>query len=325
MTLALAASLIVAESAWLRQRRRARNVARANEQVQEKIAAARVNLAAQHWDIAIGQLEDALDVREATNRDAVPPVLEEARRGQAEAMFEAAGLAIAHRQIDDALRLLRAYVASPQAEHHDRARLLRDDLERALSDDAAASVLARLSDEALTVFVEKGQLTVDDGLHTAAIRAIFHETLRRNAAKEVRQREARREVARLTEQRRAAEHERHIARLRAAPSFQSLTAYLTRTREHLRERQQLAQRKEAEVAELFQQLGVNDAAEQEKLRADFLGGDAPANLREQIERERAEIKRAFRNATEPQPADRELFNQLVDQEVDAFLKLLPSS
>ncbi|MGH7172366.1 MAG: hypothetical protein ACRELF_02200 [Gemmataceae bacterium] len=325
VTTALALLLIVAECAWLRHRRRLRHVASANEQVQAKIAAARVNVAEQHWDKAIRQLEDALDVEAATNRDEVRRVLDEARRGQAESMLEAAGLAVAHRQTDDALHLLRAYLASPRAEHHDRARLLRDDLERALSDDAAAHLLARLSDEALTVFVEKGQLTEDDGLHTAATRGMFQETLRRNVAKEVRQREARREVARLTEERRAAEREGRIARLRATPAFQTLTAYLARTLEQSREQQQLAQRKEAELGELFQQLGVNDAAEQEKFRADFLGTDAPTNFREQVERKRVEIKHAYRNAPEFQAADRELFKQLVDQEVGTFLKMLPSS
>jgi hypothetical protein len=325
VTTALAAFLIAAECAWLRQRRRERDIAWANERVQEMIAAARVNLTEQHWDKAIRQLEDALDVEAATNRDEVRPVLEAARRGQAESLLEAAGLAVAHRQTDDALRLLRAYLASPQTEHRDRARLLRDDLERALSDDAAGLLLSHLSDEALTVFVEKGQLTEEDGLHTAAARILFQETLRRNAAKEVRLREARREVARMTEERRTAEHARRIARLRATPAFQSLTAYLARTSEQSHEHQRLVQRQATELDELFQQLGVNDAAEQEKLRADLLGRDTPDNLREQVERKRIEVKHAYRKAPEFQATDSELFDQLVDREVDRFLTMLPSS
>lgn len=322
-TTTLAISLIVAECAWLRERQRVRKLVYANEQVQQMIAAARVNLREQHWDKAIQRLEDALDVDGATNRDEVHPVLEEARRDQAEAMLEAAVLAVTHRQTDDARRLLRAYLAIPQAQHPERARRLRDDLERALSDDAAARLLAGLSDEALTVFVEKGQLTADDGVHTQAARTIFQETLHRNAEREVQQREARREVARLTQERQAAERARRITRLRAAPAFQTLTTYLARTLEKSRERQRLAQDQEVELVELFRQLDIKDAAEQEKFRTDLLDRDAPANLREQVERKRVETTHTYRNASEFQAADRELFDQLVDQEVDAFLKMLP--
>lgn len=321
----LAVLLLAAECVWLCERRRVRNVAWANEQVQEKMAAARVHLAEQHWPEAIQQLADALDVPKATHRGEVLAVLEEARRGQAETLLEAAGLAVAHRQTAEALHLLHAYLTSPHAEHPDRARLLRDDLERALSDDEASHLLARLSDEALTVFLDKGQLAEDDGLHTSATRAIFQETLRRNAAKEVQRREARREVARLTELRRAADQERRRAHLRAAPAFQALKAFLAQTLEESRAAQKLVQEQEAELSKLFQQLGINDAAEQEKFRADFLSRNKPANFREQVERKRTEVKRSFRDAPEFQADDRQLFEQLVDQEVDAFLKMLPAS
>jgi hypothetical protein len=322
---ASAVLLILAECSWLRQRQQARRIAWANEHVQQKIGEARVRMTEQRWDEAIRQLEDALDVEAATNREEVRLVLEEARRGQAESMLEAAKIALAHGQTDDILRLLRAYLASPQPEHPDRARILRDDLERALSDDEAAHLLERLSDEALTVFAQKGQLAVDDGLQTTAARTIFHETMRRNVAKEVRKREARREVARLTEERRAAERAQRIARLRATPAFHSLTAFLARGREQIRAQQELAQRQEAELNELFQQFGVNDAKEKQQFLANLLGGDAPASILEQLERKRAEVKRAFHDAPEFQAADQELFNQLVEQEVDSFLKTLPSS
>jgi hypothetical protein len=319
----LAVLLIVAEFVWLRGHQQARKTAWAKARVQDYIAAARVCISEQHWDAAIRKLEDALDVEAATNREEVSGVLAEARRGQAESMMEAAGIALAHRRTDDALRLLRAYLALPQAEHLERARLMRDDIERALSDDEAVLLLERLSDEALTVFQEKGQLTEDDGLHTAATHALFLDTLRRNTAKEVRKREARREVARLTEQRRAAEQARRIARLRATPGFQALTAFLARTREQSRAQEQLAQRQEAELGELFQQLGVEDIAEQQKIRADFLNSDELPNIREQVERKRAEVKRVYRQSSEAHAADQALFDQLVDQEVDAYLKMLP--
>jgi hypothetical protein len=322
-TLVLAALLILVECAWLQGRRQAQRIAWANEQVEQKIAAARLQLHKQHWNDAIRELEDARDVEGATNGNLIDPVWEEARRGQAEALLDAVGIALTHRHPGDALRLLRAYLAHPQAGRLDRARLLFDELERALSDDEAAQLLATLSDEALTVFVEKGQLTVEDGPHTETIRAFFQETLRRNVAKEMRKREAQREVARLTEEHRAADRTRRIARLRNSPAFHSLSTFLAQTQEQFREQQQLASRQEAELENLFRGLGVKDAAEQEQIRTDLLDRQTPSRIREQIERKRAELKRAYRNDTQFHRADGELFDQLVDQEVDKFLKMLP--
>jgi hypothetical protein len=322
VTLILAALVILAEYRWLRGRQQARSIAWANEQVEDKIAAARVLLTEQYWDEAIRQLEDALDLEEATNRDTVRPVWEEARRGQAETLLDAAGIALAHRHSDDALRLLRVYLAHPQAGHVDRARLLRQELERALSDDEAGRLLGSLSDEALTVFAERGQLTVDDGLHKGATKVLFQETLRRNLPAEQRKREAQREVARLTAERHAAEHARRIARLRATPAFHSLSTFLVQTQEQFRDQQHLASRQNVELSELFQEFGVTDAAEQEQIRTDLLGRQSPAAVREQIERKRAEVKQAYRKEPEFNRVDAELFDQLVDQDVDQALKIL---
>ncbi len=323
--LALAALLIFAECAWLRECRQARRTTRANELVEEKIATARGYLRDQHWNEAIHELEIALDVEDATNGDAVYPLLEAARHGQAEALLDAACIALEYRRLDDTKSLLRAYLAHPQAGRLRRARLLNEDLERALSNEEAARLLARLSDEELSVFAEKGQLTVDDGLHMEATRSFFHKTLRRNLAKELRKRQAQREVARLAAERRAAERAQRIARLRASPAFHSLTTFLARTLEQLRAQQQLALRQEAELQVLFQQLGVTKAAEQEQIRSDLLDRQTPDDIRDQVERKRAAVKRAYRSDPQFDPADGELFDQIVDEEVDRFLKPLPSS
>ncbi len=321
----LATLLIFTEYSWLRNCRQSRRMARANELVEEKIATARGHLGTQHYTEAIRELEDALDMEDATNGDIVYPWLEEARRGQAEGLFDAAEIALAHRRLDDVQRLLRAYLAHSQARRLDRARLLADDLQRALSDDEAAGLLARLSDEELSVFAEKGQLTVEDGLHTEAGRLMFQETLRRNVAKEVRKRAAQREVARLTAKRQAAERAQRIARLRCSPPFQSLTTFLARTLEEFRQQQQRSSRQESELQTLFKQLGVNRPEEQQQIRADLLDREPPASIREQIERKREAVKRHFRNQPHYNPADAELFDRLVDQEVDKSLTMLPSS
>jgi hypothetical protein len=323
-SLAFAALLIFAECAWLREHQQAQRIARANQLVEDKIATARGYVREQHWNEAIRELENALDAEGATNGDSVHPLLEEARRGQAETLLDWAGIALDHRRVEDAQQLLGAYLAHPQAGRVDRARLLHDDLERALSDEEATRLLARLSDEALSVFAKKGQLAVEDGLHMEATHFVFQQTLRRNLAKEMRRREAHREVARLTAKRQAAEQARRIARLRATPAFHSLSTFLSRTREQLRNQQQLASRQEAELRVLFEQLGVSDPAEQEKIRAELMDRPTPADLRQQIERKRSEVKHAYRNEPQFNPADGDLFDQLVDQQVDEFLKEIPS-
>jgi hypothetical protein len=323
--LALAVGLVLTEYLWLRARRAAWMTAVANERVADHIATARARMAAQHWEESIRHLEDALAVERATNSEEAHPLLEEARRGQADSLLEAAELAIAHKDSTSALHLLRAYLAHPQATKPDRARLLLDDLERAISDDEAARLLAHLSDDALSLFTQRGQLTEEDGIHTVVAREIFKDTLRRILAKEVQKREARREIERLAEQRRAAERIRRIALLRATPAFRDLSAFVAQTREQLRDREQAARRQDAELQQLFQQLNVNDPAEQAEIRADLLGKGERAGLSAAVKRKRAEIKRAYRASPQFNAADAELFDQLVDEELDKLLKLLSSS
>ena len=323
-TAALAVALIATEYLWLRARREAWKTAVANERVAEQIATARARMAAQHWDEAIRHLEDALAVDQATNRDEAHPLLEEARREQADSLLDAAGLALAHKDSDGALHLLRAYLAHPQATKLDRARLLRDDLDRAVSDDEATRLLAHLSDDALNLFAKRGQLTEADGIHTTAAREIFKDTLRRNLTREVRKREARREIERLADQRRADERVQRIAQLRETPAFRDLSTFITQMREQSRDREETARRREAELKQLFDQLKVNDPAEQAEIRADLLGKDkraAPAA----VERKRTEIKRAYRASPQFNAADGELFDRLVDEELDKLLKMLSSS
>ncbi|HEY7427674.1 MAG TPA: hypothetical protein VH682_25815 [Gemmataceae bacterium] len=325
LTLILAGGLLLAEYLWLRARHTAQTLAQANERVGDEIETARAHLAVQHWDEAVRHLEDALAVDRATNRAEVRPLLDEARRGQADALLEAAGLAVAHKDSAGALRLLHAYLAHPHAKDPERARLLSDDLARATSDDEAARLLARLSDDALNLFEKRGQLVEEDGIHLASARTIFKDTLRRNLTRELQRREVRREVERLTAERRAAERARRIARLRDTPVFRELSAFIAQTLEQSRDRQELARRQEVDLGQLFQQLGVNDPAEQAQIRADLMGREERSGITASVERKRAEIKRAYRASPEFREADGELFDRQVDQELDKLLKMLPSS
>jgi hypothetical protein len=263
-------------------------------------------------------------VDRATNREEAHPLLDEARRGQAEALLETASLAVAHKDSADALRLLHAYLAHSHATNAERARLLRDDLTRATSEEEAAHLLARLSDDALSLFAKRGQLVGEDGIRTAAAREIFKDTLRRNLKREQQQREARREVERLAVERRAIERTRRIARLCDTPAFRDLSAFVAQTLKQARDRQELSQQGEADLEQLFQQLGVKDPAEQAEIRANLLGRDERTTTAA-VNRKRAEIKRVYRASPRFNAADGELFDQLVDQELDKLLKTLKQS
>lgn len=314
------AALLAAECAWLRGRQRDRAVAWANEKVAQKLELARTFLAKQQYNEAIVPLEDALTIEPASNRDQVPPLLEEAQRGQADEILNAAQIALKQEKSELASRYLQAYLAHPQARNPEQARRLRDDMQHALSDEAAMRLLSSLSDGALLVFQNDGQLTVDDGLHSNETRAIFRQTLRRHLTSEWSRRQAHREADRLNRQLRAAEQARRVARLRQTHAFQNLTAFLAQIQAQSHAGQQQAREREAELEVLFEQLNVNDPREKADLRADLTGLEERINPQEAIQLKRSEIKRSYRNSHEYEPADRELFDQLVDEEVDRFLK-----
>jgi hypothetical protein len=316
--------LLLVECNWLRSRQHAKSVAWANEKVAEKITLARAHLAQQHWNDAIVQLNEASAVEETTNREEALLLLEDAKRGQAEAVLQAARTALAHQDGNGALRWLQAYLAHPQAEHLDHARLLRVDLERALSDDEALQLLSRLSEGALTVFEKEGQLAANDGLHSSETQAIFLQTLRHNLPKELRKRQSQREAERLTQQLRAVERLHRIARLRQTHAFQELTTFISQTLAESRRMPESVLQQEEELAILFQELNVNDPAEQAEIRADLTGIDGRIGPRESAQRKGSDIKRAYRRSFDFDPAESQLFDQLVDEEVDKLLKALPS-
>jgi hypothetical protein len=322
VALLLAVALLAGEYGWLRARRESAAVVRANESVADKIATARAHLALQHWDQAIYHLEDALATEKATNRDEARPLLAQARQGQADALLEAADAAIARKDSARAFRLLRAYLAHPGAADPGRARRLREDLERATSEEEAVHLLEHLPDDALDLLARRGQLTEDDGLRTAGARAIFQDTLRRHLAKELRKRAAQHEIERLAAERRAAQRARRIARLRHTPAFRALSGFVAQTREQLREQEQSTQQQEAALAQLFQQLRVNDPTEQATIRADLLERGDRNDLAQLVDRQRAAVKRVYRSSPEYDADDHELFDQLVDRELDELLRAL---
>ena len=329
ISILLGIALVIGEFSYLRSRQitreEARAVASANELVAAQTETARAHIALQHWDQAIRHLKDAIAQEWATNRDESRSLLEQAQKGQADALFDAAGLAIARKDASAALRLLRAYLAHPRASKTERAEKLCEEIVYADSDEEAARQLEHLSDDALALFRERGHLAEDDGIRTVGVREIFKETLRRNLGRELEKRRARREVARRAAQRRAVEQGVQTARLRNTPSFRALSAFISQTLTQARERRELSRRQEAALTQLFQQLGVNDPNEQAKLRANLVDSDGFNSIVESVDHQRAEIKRSYRASPEFEESNRELFDQLVDHELDDLLKALKAS
>ncbi len=116
-----------------------------------------------------------------------------------------------------------------------------------------------------------------------------------------------------------------MARLRNTPTFRALSTFASQTLSQAHDRQQLARRQEAALTQLFQQLGVNDRDEQAKIRANLLERNGPDPLAEAVEHQRTEAKRTYRAAPEFEESNRELFDQLVDRELDELLKALKAS
>jgi hypothetical protein len=325
----LGIALLIGEFSYLLSRQISREEARAIASADELVAArtetARAHMALQRWDQAVYHLKEALAQERATNRDETRSLLEQAQKGQADALFDAAGIAIAHKDASAALRLLRAYLAHPRASKTERAEMLCEEIAFAASDEEAARRLEHLSEDALALFRERGHLAEDDGIRTVGVREIFKETLRRNLGKELEKRQAKREASRRIAQRRAIERGLQTARLRNTPTFRELSTFVSRTVVQARERKELARRQEAALAQLFQQLGVNDPDEQAKVRASLLERNGPDSLTESVERQRTETKRAYRASPEFEEPNRELFENLVDRELDELLKALKTS
>ena len=304
----------------LRSRQEARTTAWANQLVEAKMATARAHLDLHHWDEAIGLLDDALTQDHATNQEEARALLERARQGQAAVLLEDTNAAIARQDAGAALRLLRDYLAYPQATDRERATALRQEIEWAISDEEATRLLAGLSDGDLALLAQQGQLTAQARILTEGVREIFKDTLRRHLPRELQQRESRREAERLAEERRAAERALRLARLRNTPAFRLVSTFVAQTRQKMRAEQELAQRQEKALVQLFQQLNVNDPAEQAKIRANLKDSGLSGDIAENIDLRRAEAKKAYRASPTFDPADCELFDQFVDQELDQLLR-----
>jgi hypothetical protein len=311
--LAGAGLLVVGEIAWFRGRQQAQAVATADEVVAARVEAARAHLARHDWDEAVRLLHEALGVEKAHRRNDVELLLTQAEKGQAQALLDAARAALGRKEVERARGLLRDYRAHPHALGPDGAGRLEADLARATDDAAAVRRLEHWSDATLALFAELGQLDNEEWKGDESLRDLFKDTLSRHVPQEQQKRQARRGV----ERRAATQRE---ARLRDTEPFRDLVRFLAEARARLREEDRLARRQDQALEQLFRQVAVRGVAERERLRASLTASrqEWKNDFRAAAARKQAEAKAAFRRSTDFTPADAEVFDRLVDRELDAL-------
>jgi hypothetical protein len=301
---------LMAEHWYLQGRREDRSATLTEKARLDKVEVAREHMASGRWDEAVGMLEEVrADTEGGGQADALAGgLLLEARRGQAAALLAGARAAVAARQLTLARRLLGEYADHPQAADPEQGRVLRDELARAGSDEEAKRLLARLPEAQLERLAKTGALPDGLGGRDEDLRGLYKEALLRHLGAERR--------------RRAAGAAALQARLRAAPEVRELTAFLAEVRRKAKQEEELAARQEKALRQVFAQLGVNGAAEQEAVRAGLGAGRGKAALRDEVARKRVGLKKAFRQPRDRDPAEADAFDRLVDRELDDLLKAL---
>lgn len=337
----------------LEAQRRAGAVRWANETVARHAEAAEQHLARREWDQAIARLDEALATPKATDLAAAQALLTRARQGQLEAVLESALAAIGRQEFDKARSLLQDYLAHPLAAQRPQARLWQEALTRATSDELTEALLRKLPDAALAGFAEDGLEAEVNQLPQEPLRPAYRATLARNVVREKERREieeletrARREAERrakdeeerrrlekklLDEQRARKERDARLARIRTTPVYRELTEYLALVRrQHRAFRSTTPEEDRRLLAALLAGPGKRDAQEQARLLADLKQRLAAPKSHEDfgqwkdgvetaVSARRAQFKERFRAYPEFTKADQNLFDPLVDRELDRLL------
>jgi hypothetical protein len=301
-----------------------RTIAAANEQVASHMQAARTKLAAHNWDAALNALAEARSVEAATNKDGVEPLILEAERGQAAALFDDALTALRRRDSDQSLRSLQAYLNHPRAGEADRAKALQAEILRAVGEGHAVAYLRRLSDARLTQIAAKGDdpaMSFEDApIKDERVRPLFLETLRRSLPAEQRRRAELREAERAEGERKARKRAEQEARVRGSNPYREIVALVDGLRRQYRDAQAAAERRNQALTRMFQELNIKDADEQAKYRQEFgVGPSKRDEYRQTLLAKRAGVKKAFQKLPDFDAEERELFEQMIDEVTDALL------
>jgi hypothetical protein len=182
----------------------------------------------------------------------------------------------------------------------------------ALLEDALVIERATERTEAESLLAEAREGVADDlALAQRRWEEEHAEALRRAAEKQA---EAERRRAEEARRRAEAELRQREARVRATPLFQELLAFMQQTQARHREWQN-----DALFVYLFRELGIKDAAEQQKVRADLRSHDVNQILERSVGKMRARIKAELTSLAGLDQKDRELFGTMADRELDQLL------
>jgi hypothetical protein len=174
--------LVLAAELWcLHLRRQAHAAAAASEEAADRVEAARACLKRQEWDEAVRLLEEASAVERAAATEEAQLLLLQVRRGQADALLDGARAAAEAKDVQRALDLLAQYLAHPQAANQEAATRLHDAINQALSGPEAKRHLAAMSDAELTRLA-RGEAPSSGA--DPAVRDLYIDTLRRHLPQE---------------------------------------------------------------------------------------------------------------------------------------------
>jgi hypothetical protein len=331
LPMAVVGLLVIGGLAWtLEMDRQEAVIAEANDAVAGQVEAARTLIAHHQWDEAIAALQKALTTPDATELDGARVLLREARHSQAKAILAAAEAAIQHADAAGARKLLQDYLAHPLAAEKSKALRVIDEINLVLSDSRAVALLHKLSAPAFAAFAKGGELADTSQVRNPYLRDMYVATLRRGLAKAQEMREAERLAQ---EKRLREEHDRRVARARTAPAFREVQELAARTRARDKRNRELMADYDGKLIEATGAVltaadaNARQALQQDAARVKAQQGNARAaieqwkeQVEEQISKTRASVKERIRSYKEFADADCQVFNALVDAELDALLK-----
>jgi hypothetical protein len=300
----------------------------ANEVVRARLEAARAHLARRDFDAALTTLRDTKGTEKATKKDALEPLLTEAEKGQAAALFESAVAALQRREPDAALKALAAFLAHPHCTERDRALALQAEVHRATDDGQAIAFLRATTDARLDHLGDAdAALTADDNtpVRDERVRPLFLDTVRRHLPAEVQRRTALRVAERANAERLARERVERETKVRESEAYRQVASLVAGVRAQYRREREAADKQNKLLDRMFQELRITD--EEEKAEARKLYGipSKRDEFRKLVEDSRAQARKQAGGLESLTPAEREMFTQMIDQLTDELLTELKKS
>jgi hypothetical protein len=300
------AALVLAPGTWwlLQNHAHAREADSANQAVAAKVAAARAELLQNNRDKAAALVQAALATEHATRLEEAQALSTDIRRHHAAGILQSAESALAKRDAAQALSLLKTYLEDGYGTERAGAADLKKQLERATSDEEALTRLRGLTYASLAEFAQTGTLADLEDISDNHVRAIHLDKLRGLVATELRRRQE--------------DQDRRALRIQATPVLGEFRDFVTLARRRIQAKVggdidfRLLER-------LFRELNVNDSKERQQILKALSTRPFDYGEAEKIAQMRATFKERFRADKEFDKTDHEIFDWVVDQEMNKLL------